>query len=123
LFFLVLCLAVGAGAAEGDQDKPARTATLDSWTVTATKIEGDPDTVPVTVHSISRKEAAGCYFCQRLAVLHDGRIVEEAAVRDFLKKPKHLYSLRLLSLIQKTAERFQSDDHPRQPSKIDPDLA
>lgn len=43
----------GEETAKEKKEKPAE---LETWTVTATKIEGDPDTVPVTVHSIGRNE-------------------------------------------------------------------
>jgi len=53
---VLLLLLLGSGwAAEADKEKPAKTATLDSWTVTATKIDVDPDTVPFSVWSVDRQ--------------------------------------------------------------------
>jgi hypothetical protein len=44
-FYLGLCW-----AADTDKEQQNKDKSLETWTVTATKIEGDPDTVPVTVH-------------------------------------------------------------------------
>lgn len=37
-------------------------------------------------------------YCDRVAVLHDGRIVEDRPVRDFFAAPEHPYSRDILSL-------------------------
>jgi ABC-type glutathione transport system ATPase component len=52
--------------------------------------------IGLTVLLVSHDLAALAYFCGRLAVMQEGRIVEEAGIGEFLKNPKHPYSLRLL---------------------------
>ena len=37
-------------------------------------------------------------YCDRVAVLHDGRIVEDQPVRDFFAAPRHPYSREVLRL-------------------------
>jgi ABC-type glutathione transport system ATPase component len=51
---------------------------------------------------VSHDLAAVAYFCARLVVMQEGRIVEEADVNEFLKNPKHPYSGRLLKVTTKT---------------------
>ncbi len=35
--------------------------------------------------------------CQRLSVLYSGKVIEDAAVRDFFAAPRHPYSAALLA--------------------------
>ena len=54
------------------------------------------DQMGLTVLFVSHDLAAVGYLCRRLAVLKDGKILEEAETHEFLQKPKHPYSVRLL---------------------------
>jgi ABC-type glutathione transport system ATPase component len=56
----------------------------------------------LTVLLVSHDLAAVAYFCDRLAVMQGGRIVEEAEVGEFLKNPIHPNSARLLEAATKT---------------------
>lgn len=53
----------------------------------------------LTVLLVSHDLAAVGYLCRRLAVLKDGKILEEAETRDFLQRPKHPYSVQLLQCV------------------------
>ncbi len=45
-------------------------------------------------------------YCDRVLVLHDGRIVEDASVRDFFQNPQHAYSQDMLRLYRERGEAF-----------------
>lgn len=53
-------------------------------------------------------------ICDQVAVMYDGRIVENAEIFDLFDRPKHPYTKRLLSLIPSL------DDEPKQQIKINP---
>ncbi len=53
-------------------------------------------------------------ICDQVAVMYDGRIVEDAEIFDLFDRPKHPYTKRLLSLIPSL------DNEPKQPIKINP---
>ena len=52
-------------------------------------------------------------YCDRVLVLHEGRIVEGAATRDFFTDPQHAYSRQVLSLARA----------PAKPTKFDANIA
>jgi ABC-type glutathione transport system ATPase component len=54
------------------------------------------DQMGLTVLFVSHDLAAVGYLCRRLAVLKGGKILEEAETHEFLQKPKHPYSAKLL---------------------------
>jgi oligopeptide/dipeptide ABC transporter ATP-binding protein len=45
-------------------------------------------------------------YCDRVLVLHDGRIVEDAPVRDFFADPRHEYSRDVLRLFRERGRGF-----------------
>ena len=45
---------------------------------------------------VSRDLGVVAHYCERVAVMQDGRIVEEASVRSFFDAPRHSYSRKLL---------------------------
>lgn len=50
----------------------------------------------LSVILVSHDLAAVAYLCNYVAVMHAGRMVEKAATVDFLRSPRHPYSLRFL---------------------------
>jgi peptide/nickel transport system ATP-binding protein len=46
------------------------------------------------------------HFCDRLAVMHDGSMVEEAAADDVALRPQHPYTKALI-------EAVEAESHPR----------
>ena len=54
------------------------------------------DETGLTVLFVSHDLAAVGYLCRRLAVLKDGKILEESTTNEFFQKPRHPYSVRLL---------------------------
>jgi peptide/nickel transport system ATP-binding protein len=57
------------------------------------KLQGETG---LTVLFVSHDLAAVGYLCHRLAVLKDDKILEETTTNEFLRKPQHPYSVRLL---------------------------
>ena len=55
IVFLFILAAIGTARAAADEEKPARTSTLPSLTVTATRVDVDPDTVPFSLWSVDRQ--------------------------------------------------------------------
>jgi peptide/nickel transport system ATP-binding protein len=51
----------------------------------------------LTILFISHDLPAVAYLCDRIAVLHQGRILEEAETERFLKHPRQGYSRRLVA--------------------------
>ena len=45
-------------------------------------------------------------YCDRVLVLHDGKVVEDAPVREFFKSPKHPYSQDVLKLFRERGSAF-----------------
>lgn len=54
-------------------------------------------------------------YCDRVLVLHDGRIVEDAAVRDFFADPRHDYSRDVLRLFRERGRGFPAQVGAREP--------
>lgn len=54
-------------------------------------------------------------YCDRVLVLHDGRIVEDAPVRDFFANPQHAYSQDMLRLYRERGEAFPAPIPDPQP--------
>jgi len=57
---------------------------------------------------ISHDLAVSKYFCDRIAVLHKGKIVEEALARDLLDNPQHPYTRALRAAIPRVGEKTSS---------------
>lgn len=47
-------------------------------------------------------------FCQKVAILYGGKIVEFASIKDFFAAPKHPYSLSLLRSLRETSTSYES---------------
>lgn len=47
-------------------------------------------------------------FCQKVAILYGGRIVEYASTKDFFASPTHPYSLSLLRSLRETSNSYES---------------
>ncbi|MGA1269782.1 MAG: oligopeptide/dipeptide ABC transporter ATP-binding protein, partial [Gemmobacter sp.] len=54
-------------------------------------------------------------YCDRVLVLHDGRIVEDAAVRDFFADPRHDYSRDVLRLFRERGRGFPAQVEAPEP--------
>ncbi len=54
-------------------------------------------------------------YCDRVLVLHDGRIVEDAPVRDFFANPQAAYSQDMLRLYRERGEAFPAPIRNPQP--------
>jgi peptide/nickel transport system ATP-binding protein len=64
---------------------------------------------------ISQELGVIANYCDRVLVLHDCRIVEDAPVRDFFAAPSHAYSQDMLRLFRERGTAFPpqvSDPHP-----------
>jgi len=57
---------------------------------------------------ISHDLAVSKYFCDRIAVLHKGKIVEEAPAYDLLDNPQHPYTRALRAAIPRVGEKTSS---------------
>ena len=56
-------------------------------------------------------------YCHRVAVLHDGRIVEDKPVADFFAAPEHPYSREVLGMQQAAATGEISQTAPKEPAE------
>jgi oligopeptide/dipeptide ABC transporter ATP-binding protein len=58
---------------------------------------------------------AAAYLCTRIAVMYSGRIVEEAAVADIVRRPRHPYTAALLAAAPRLDRPGRPDAIPGQP--------
>lgn len=59
---------------------------------------------------VSRDLGVVAHYCQRIAVMYDGRIVEEASIEDFFARPIHPYSRQLLRAAAASRDRARRQD-------------
>ena len=55
----------------------------------------------MTLLFISHDLAVVSYFCDRVGVMRDGRLVEEALARELATNPQHRYTQRLYAAVPK----------------------
>ena len=58
----------------------------------------------LTLMFISHDLAVVTYFCDRVGVMQDGRLVEEAAARELAANPRHRYTQSLYAAVPKLPE-------------------
>ena len=63
----------------------------------------------ITVLFIANNLSLISAFCDRVAILHDGRIVEEGDVREIVRNPQNAYTKMLLSAVSRTHKTEETD--------------
>jgi ABC-type dipeptide/oligopeptide/nickel transport system ATPase component len=56
------------------------------------------------------------HYCDRVAVMYQGKVIEEAGVDDLFAKPKHPYTQRLIA---SSADRRSTFSHAREAGQLD----